>query len=194
MIIKKNANDYGSYNIEITDEDKVLVIQQEGDDNTWYVRYKDYSRVNEMDFVIPDSEEELYPLFESLHERIVSGNVMGWDVNRKDTQERMASETSTSWYKDTVKDGVITILCDAYSISCPNILTIKKVEGVIVLGFQKIENEKRERKPKFSISIKIRQSGSRIYDLALPFKLLFRELQLVNSPDIKEKKLRTNGE
>lgn len=194
MIINKNKNDYDSYNIEIIDEDKVLVIQQAGDDNTLYVRYKDFSRVSEMDFVIPDSEEELYPLFESLYERIVSGNVMGWDVNRADTQERMASETSTTWYKKTVQNGVITIMCDAYSISLPNILTIKKVDGAIVLGFKKIENEERQYKPKFSISINVRQSGSKIYDLAFPFRLLFEELQLIQVEDIKGKKLRANGE
>lgn len=194
MIINKNKNDYDSYNIEIIDEDKVLVIQQAGDDNTLYVRYKDFSRVSEMDFVIPDSEEELYPLFESLYERIVSGNVMGWDVNRADTQERMALETSTTWYKKTVQNGVITIMSDAYSISLPNILTIKKVDGAIVLGFKKIENEERQYKSKFSISINVRQSGSKIYDLAFPFKLLFEELQLIQVEDIKGKKLRANGE
>lgn len=194
MIIKKHANDYSSYDIEITDEDKILVIQQSGDDNTLYVRYKDYSRLSEMEFVIPESEGELYPLFDSLYERIVSGNVNGWDVNNPATQERMATETSTTWYKNTVKDGGITIMSDAYPVSCPNILTIKKTDGAIVLGFEKVENEQKEYKSKFSISINIRQSGSKIYDLALPFKLLFRELQLVNIPDIKEKKLRTDGE
>ena len=194
MIIKKNRNDYDSYNIEIIDENKILVIQQSGDDNTLYVRYQDYSRVSEMDFVIPESENELYPLFENLYERIVSGNVMGWDVSHPATQERMATETSTMWYKDTVKDGVITIMCDAYPVSCPNILTIKKVEDAIVLGFQKVENEQREYKSKFSISINVRQSGSRIYDLAQPFKLLFGELQLINIPDVKEKKLGTNSQ
>ena len=194
MIIKKNRNDYGSYNIEITDENKILVIQQSGDDNTLYVRYRDYSRLSEMEFVIPESEEELYPLFESLYERIVSGNVMGWDVNNPATQERMASETSTMWYRNTVKDGVITIMCDAYPVSCPNILTINKVDGAIVLGFQKIENEQREYKSKFSISVNVRQSGSRIYDLANPFKLLFRELQEINISDVKEKKLGTNSQ
>lgn len=194
MIIKKHANDYDSYNIEITDENKILVVQQSGDDNTLYVRYKDYSRVNEMEFVIPEIEGELFPLFDSLYERIVSGNVMGGDVNHPATQERMATETSTMWYKNTVKDGVITIMCDAYPVSCPNILTIKKIDGAIVLGFQKIENEQKEYKSKFSISINIRQSGSKIYDLAQPFKLLFEELQLTNAPDIKEKKLGTNAQ
>ena len=194
MIIKKNKNDYDSYNIEITDENKILVILQTGDDHTWYVRYQDYSRVSEMEFVIPENEEELYPLFESLYERIVSGNVMGWDINRADTQERMASETSTTWYKKTVQNGVITIMSDAYPISLPNILTIKKVDGAIVLGFKKIENEERQYKSKFSISINVRQSGSKIYDLAFPFRLLFEELQLIQVEDIKGKKLRTNGE
>lgn len=188
MIIKKTPNEYGSSNIELIDEEKTISIMQTGDDHTFVAKLRDYSHIIDMDFVVPQSEEELYLLFLNLYDRIVSGNVMGWDESDSHTQENMEIERSTSWYKQVVNNGVITIMSDAYPIAVPNYLTIRKLEGAISLEFRKVESDK-EPKSKFSISINIRQSGSRIYDLAFPFKLLFRELQLVKETDIKLKKL-----
>lgn len=187
MILKKKSNEYNSYDIELMDEDKVLSIRQTGDDYTWFIRLNDYSHITDVDFVIPASEE-VYPLFRQLYERIVSGNVLGYDKIDDKIRESMEMETHTTWYKNIVRDGEIKIMCDAYPMAVPNILTIKKVEGAINLSFKKVESE-REHKTKYYISINIRQSGSRIYDFANPFKLLFRELQLVKETDIPMKKL-----
>lgn len=191
MILKKKSNEYNSYDIELIDEDKVLSIRQTGDDYTWFIRLNDYSHITDVDFVIPASEE-VYPLFRELYERIVSGNVLGYDKIDEKIRESMEMETHTSWYKNTVKDGVITIMCDAYPMAVPNILTIKCEDDAVSLGFKKVESE-REHKTKYLISINIRQSGSRIYDLANPFKLLFRELQLVKENDVPMKKMDTKN-
>lgn len=191
MLIKKINNEYNGYDINLIDEDKVLSIKQTGDDYTWVMRLNDYSHITEEAFDILESDE-VYPLFVSLYERIVTGNVLGQDINSLKVQEEMDLERNTSWYKRTVDDGVITIMCDAYPIAVPNILTISKDEGVIHLGFKKVESDK-EPKSKFCISINIRQSGSRIYDLANPFKLLFRELQSIKESDIPMKKMDTKN-
>ncbi|MDE6142213.1 MAG: hypothetical protein K2G03_06380, partial [Bacilli bacterium] len=147
-----------------------------------------------IDFLVATSDnEELSELFSNLYERIITGNVMGYNTNHPDILARMEAERNTAWYKSTVHDGVISIMSDAYPIRCPNILTIRKEDGVIVLEFDKIDGKEfHEPKSKYDISINIRQSGSRIYDLAFPFRLLFRELQSVNIEDVKEKKLSTN--
>lgn len=188
MIVKKIPNEYGSSNIELIDEEKTISIMQTGDDHTLVAKLRDYSHITDMEMVISESEEELYPLFLNLYERIVSGNVMGWDERDSHTQENMEIERSTTWYKQVVNDEAITIMSDAYPIAVPNYLIISKLDGAISLGFKKVESDK-EPKSKFSIPVNIRQSGSRIYDLAFPFKLLFRELQLVKETDIKLKKL-----
>ena len=191
MIIKKTPNEYESYNISLIDEGKVLSLMQTGDDHTFVARLDDYSHITNLDFVIPESEE-IYALFNRLYERIITGNVMDWDMSTPEEMEKAEMERSTSWYKQVVQDSDIKIMCDAYPIKCPNTLTISKVEGAIVLRFEKVENPRLEYKSKFSISINIRQSGSRIYDLAFPFKLLFRELQLVKDSEVKQKKLDAN--
>lgn len=188
MIVKKIPNEYGSSNIELIDEEKTISIMQTGDDYTLVAKLRDYSHITDVEMVISESEEELYPLFLNLYDRIVSGNVMGWDERDSHTQENMEIERATTWYKQVVNDEVITIMSDAYPIAVPNYLIISKLDGAISLGFKKVESDK-EPKSKFSIPINIRQSGSRIYDLAFPFKLLFRELQLVKETDIKLKKL-----
>ena len=167
---------------------------QTGDDHTLVARYENIAPLSSMDFVIMESDNyEVYGLFAKLYERIISGNVMDWDLKREDTEEKIAMEKCTSWYKSVVHDGVITIMSDAYPIKCPNTLTITQEQGAIILKFDKVDGrEMGEYKSKYDITVNIRQSGSRIYDLAFPFKLLFRELQDIKIENAQEKKLSTN--
>ena len=102
---------------------------------------------------------------------------MGEDENLQSVQEKMQYERCTSWYKSLVQNWVITMLCDAYPIKCPNVLKIAKKDEEIILTFDKFDGELP--KTPYCISINIRQSGSRIYDFCIPFNTLFKQLQNV---------------
>ncbi len=194
MQIKKMANEYGSYDFSFISEGMKVSMMQTGDDHTFIARYENIVPLSSLEFAIMESDNyEVYSLFLKLITRIISGNVMDWDLKRDDAEEKIAMEKCTSWYKSVVHEGVIIIMSDAYPIRCPNTLTITQEQGAIILKFDKVDGrEMGEYKSKYDITINIRQSGSRIYDLAFPFKLLFRELQELEIDNVQEKKLSTN--
>ena len=178
MNIQKNLNDYGTFDIDLIKDDKVLSIYQTGADINFSCRHKDYRKISNITFNITSNQEEIYTIFNKLYTNIINGNVIGEDENLQSVQEKMQLEKCTSWYQSFVKNGVITMLCDAYPIKYPNVLKITKKEDEIVLTFDKVDGGV----PKFPyyISINIRQSGSRIYEFCAPFKTLFKQLQTVD--------------
>ena len=199
MVIEKQINDYGSFDITIKDSEKVLTIFLGGDDPNISCRYEQYKRISEISFDILESESEIYPIFEKLYDNIVSGNVLNGNSSNKTTIEMMESQRSHSWYKDIVSSDTITIISDAYPIKCPNVLKIKKTEGKIELEFTKEDGrEMGQYKSPNNITINIRQSGSRIYDFCIPFKTLYSDLQNItetkqldqeNKPAVLSKKI-----
>lgn len=193
MIVNKKANEYGSSDFYFINYGVSVSIMQTGDDHTLIARYQNLAPIDKLNFIITESDNfEVYKLFCKLYERITSGNVMDWDLNRPDTLEKMETERSTSWYKKTVQDGVISIMSDAYPVRCPNTLTIRREPGAIILGFDKVDGRDfGEYKSKYDITINVRQSGSRIYDLAFPFRKLFQELQSMIIEEVPFKKLST---
>ena len=182
MVIEKKHNDEGTYDITIEKENKKLRIFQTGLDYTITCQYVDYVRITDIDFEILE-EESVYPFFNELYENIVLGNCLGEKNITKETLERMNGMINSSIYKEIVKDGVITILCDAYPVTCPNILKIQKLDGKILLSFTKVQGNMMPKR-KDAISIHIRQSGSRIGEFGYPFKYLFQDLQSIQ--EIKE--------
>lgn len=188
MTIEKYKNDYGSFDITIIDSNKVLSVFLGGADPNISCQYNDYKRIDEITFVIPNTEEDLFNIFNKLYKNIVSGNVLDYSPDSSEAQQLMKNETSYSWYQEVVRDGIITILSDAYPVNCPNILKISKEKNSITLSFMQINNpEVRLPKNPFCITINIRQEGSKIHDFCFPFKTLFQELQSLT--ETKDKKI-----
>ncbi len=73
----------------------------------------------------------------------------------------MDRQKSLSSYQTINQNGVITVMCDAYPLKSPNTLRITKLEDRITLEFDKAQDPYIPKSP-YSISINIRQSGSRI--------------------------------
>lgn len=186
MEIKKHVNDYGSFDITLSDSDKVLSIFLGGDDVNISCRFVDYKKITEIKFNIPEEESEIYSIFEKLYTNIINGNVLGENEEDDLTKRKMEIQRNYSWYSEIVKNGLVTIISDAYPINCPDVLRISKRDGRIVLWFIQ-ENSKEFRQPKnpYCININVRQSGSRLYDFCFPFRTLFRDLQHVDDPKMK---------
>lgn len=177
MIIRKIPNDYNSFDIDLIKDGKVLSIYRKGADVSFSCKYEDYHKISQIMFSIPFAQEELYGMFNKLYESIVTGNVLGEDISIPRVQERMELEKCMSWYSSLVQNGVVTMLCDAYPVKCPNVLKIIRTDNEITLAFDKYEGE--IPKAPYCISVDIRQSGSRIYDFCIPFNTLFKQLQNV---------------
>lgn len=88
----------------------------------------------------------------------------------------MDRQKSLSSYQTINQNGVITVMCDAYPLKSPNTLRITKLEDRITLEFDKAQDPYIPKSP-YSISINIRQSGSRIYEFCIPFNTMFKQLQ-----------------
>lgn len=176
MIIRKKANDYNTFDIDLVNDGKVLSIYQGGADPNISCRFEDYRRISNITFDIPRDEEELYSIFEKLYIDIINGNVLGEDTSIPSVQESMKLQKSMSWYPTINQNGVITVMCDAYPLKCPNTLRITKLESGITLEFDKSQDMYTIKAP-YSVSINIRQSGSRIYEFCIPFNTMFKQLQ-----------------
>ena len=176
MIIKKRPNDYDTFDIDLINDEKVLSIYQGGSDPNLSCKYEDYRGISNISFDIPKEDEEVYSIFDKLYTDIVNGNVLGEDMNSQMVKERIELQKCMSWYSQIVQNGVVIVMCDAYPLSCPNILRIRKLNDRIRLEFDKSIGEGMFKAP-YCISINIRQSGSRIYDFCIPFNTMFKQLQ-----------------
>ena len=176
MIIKKRPNDYDTFDIDLINDEKVLSIYQGGSDPNLSCKYEDYRGISNISFDIPKEDEEVYSIFDKLYTDIANGNVLGEDMNSQMVKERIELQKCMSWYSQIVQNGVVIVMCDAYPLSCPNILRIRKLNDRIRLEFDKSIGEGIFKAP-YCISINIRQSGSRIYDFCIPFNTMFKQLQ-----------------
>lgn len=184
MLIRKKANDYNTFDIDLINDGKILSIYQGGSDPNLSCRFEDYRSISNITFDIPREQEELYSIFEKLYIDIINGNVLGEDTSIQSVQESMKLQKSMTWYQTINQNGVITVMCDAYPLKCPNALRITRLETGIILEFDKSQ-DLYVPKPSYSISINIRQSGSRIYEFCIPFNTMFKQLQgLEESKDI----------
>lgn len=177
MEVKKTSNEYNSFDIDLMQDEKVLSIYQTGADINLSCKYGDYRKISSISFNITSNQGEVYSAFNTLYTNIINGNILGEDESLQSVKEKMQSEKGTSWYQSLVQDGVITMLCDAYPINCPNVLKITKKDDKIILTFDKVDGE--FPKTPYCISINIRQAGSRIYEFCIPFKNLFKQLQTI---------------
>ncbi len=175
MNITKTKNEYDTFNIKLEDENKVLSINQVGQDLNIACKYNDYRKLSDISFSISIENEELYFPFNKLYSNIVDGNILGEDISLDRVKQTSNLEKNTNLYQKIVQNEVITILSDTTPIDYPNILRIIKEEDKIILKFEKVEAH--FRKIPFYIPIDIRTSGSRLYDFSIPFKTLFKELQ-----------------
>ena len=187
MKIKKISNDYNYFDIDLIQDEKILSIYQTGADVNLSCKYEDYRKISSISFNIASNQKEVYSIFNKFYTDIINGNILGEDENLQTVQAKMQSEKCTSWYQSLVQNGVITILCDTYSIKYPNILKITKKDDEIVLTFNKIDGG--FYKDPYCISINIRQSGSRLYEFCIPFKTLFKQLQTVEDKKEANKNL-----
>ncbi len=187
MKVKRNRNEYNSFDIDLIQDEKMLSIYQTGADINLSCRYQDYRKISNISFNIPDNQGEIYSVFNKLYTNIISGNIFGEDESLQSVQEKIQSEKNTSWYRSLVQNNVITLLCDAYPIQYPNVLKIAKKKEEIVLTFDKVDGG--FPKDPYSISIHVRQSGSRIYEFCIPFKTLFLQLQTVENEKEETKSL-----
>lgn len=176
MLIRKKTNDYNTFDIDLVNDGKILSIYQGGSDPNLSCRFEDYRGISNITFDIPREQEEIYSIFEKLYIDIISGNVLGEDTNIQSAQERMKLQKSMTWYRTINQNGVITVMCDAYPLKCPNTLRITRLATGIILEFDKSQ-DLYVPKPSYSISINIRQSGSRIYEFCIPFNTMFKQLQ-----------------
>ncbi len=177
MEVKKTSNEYNSFDIDLIQDEKILSIYQTGADINLSCKYEDYRKISNISFSINSNQGEVYSVFDKFYKDIINGNIMGEDENLQSVQEQMQWEKSTSLYEALVQNSVITMLCDAYPVKCPNVLRITKKNDEIILTFDKFDGE--FPKPLYCITINMRQSGSRIYEFCIPFKTLFKQLQTV---------------
>ena len=176
MIIRKKPNDYNTFDIDLVNDGKILSIYQGGSDPNLSCRFEDYRSISNITFDIPREQEELYSIFEKLYTDIINGNVLGEDTSIQSVQERMKRQRSMTWYQTINQNGVMTVMCDAYPLKCPNTLRITRLEDKILLEFDKSQDLYIP-KPLYNISINIRQSGSRIYEFCIPFNTMFKQFQ-----------------
>lgn len=176
MLIKKRTNAYNTFDIDLINDGKILSIYQSGSDPNLSCRFEDYRSISNITFDIPREQEELYSIFEKLYTDIINGNVLGEDTSIQSVQESMELQKSMTWYQTINQNGVITVMCDAYPLKCPNTLRITRLETGIILEFDKSQ-DLYVPKPQYNISINIRQSGSRIYEFCIPFYTMFKQLQ-----------------
>lgn len=175
MIIKKRVNEYGSFDIEITSENKTMSMFQMGQDHAITCGFKDYRPTTEISFVIGTEEPEVFEAFSKLYESITRGYPLGCPSDEE--TDINDSLVNTNLYRGTVQDGVISIMSDNTPTYSPNILKISKLDNSITLFFH-AEDGRKMHVPKnpFRVEIGIRQSGSRLYEFAIPFKTLFKDL------------------
>lgn len=190
MTVKKTKNDYDTFDIELRQDDKVLEVCPTGEDINFSCRFDDYSQISTIDFNISSSDEDLYLIFNKLYNNIINANLLDEDINLPRVKERMEYAKCMSCYETLVDNGMITVLSDAYPISCPNILKISKENEKIILSFIKLDGD--FPKASYYIPVNIRQSGSRIYDFCIPFKKCFHELQKVEEKKNQVKLLKNN--
>lgn len=183
MLIIKKINDYDTFDIDLVNNGKILSIYQGGSDPNLSCRFEDCRSISNITFDIPKEQEELYSIFDKLYTDIINGNVLGEDMNIQSVQERMKLQKSMTWYQMINQNGVITVMCDAYPLKCPNTLRITRLEDRIVLDFDKSQDSYVP-KPPYSISINIRQAGSRIYEFCIPFNTMFKQLQVLEEQKI----------
>ena len=126
MEVKKTSNEYNSFDIDLIQDEKILSIYQTGADINLSCKHEDYRKISNISFSINSNQGEVYSVFDKFYKDIINGNIMGEDENLQSAQEQMQWEKSTSLYEALVQNSVITMLCDAYPIKCPNVLKITK--------------------------------------------------------------------
>ena len=176
MRIEKISNDYGSFDINIFDYNKVLTISQAGQDITISCFKENYERISNIDFDISKDDSKLFSVFDNLYEGIIQKNL------------EFLNKGYSIFYGNIVEDDKIKILSDAYPLTCPNTLEISRTDDNIHLHFDKTDGKKyRQIKLPYDVPIHIRMSGSKIGDFSILFKNLFDSLQDVS---IKENYVR----
>ena len=173
---KKTSNEYNSFDIDLIQDEKVLSIYQTGADINLSCKYEDYRKISNISFNIASNQGKVYSVFDKFYTDIINGNVLGENENLPIVQEKMQDEKSTSWYKSLVQNSVITMLCDAYPINCPNVLKISKKDDEKILTFDKFDGELP--KAPYCITINIRQSGSRYMIFVFHFTLFSNNCKL----------------
>ena len=169
MKIEKISNDYGSFDINMFDYDKVLLIYQVGQDITVSCFKENYEKISNIDFDISKDDSELFSVFNNLYEGIIQKNL-----------EFLNKGYSIS-YGNIVEDNRIKILSDAYPLTCPNTLEISRTDDNIHLHFDKADGKKYGQiKLPYDVPIHIRMSGSKIGDFSILFKNLFDSLQNIS--------------
>ena len=73
MLIRKKANDYNTFDIDLVNDGKILSIYQSGSDPNLSCRFEDYRSISNITFDIPWEQEELYSIFERLYIDIING-------------------------------------------------------------------------------------------------------------------------
>lgn len=191
MKIEKTENFYGTYDIRLVQDGKILDIIQTGDDIQLLCRNQNWDVISNTQFDITNENEEVYQKFNQLYENIIDGNVCNLDRKDSSTIRSMEMMKCSSWYEEFVKDGVITVLSDSYPVVCPNIVKIKRYDNMIQLYFEQVDGkEYGQLKYPFMIPVDIRQSGSRLYEFAYPFRTLLKELQSIKGEKEKIKVLK----
>ncbi len=178
--------------IRISDGEKSFIIARSfTPDLCWIPDFHPLNDTEDIIFVIHENDGEVYHLFETLYNDIITGNVFPLEKediqNKTEKEVKIIKEKKAEWRKEhqkiakereLVKDGIIFWHSDDHDpFETAAVLKIEKLEKEIIITF--IKNKENEDFPQSwpTYAIRICESGSLYGNFFCPFVRLHRELQ-----------------
>lgn len=119
--------------------------------------------------IINESNLRVYDTFNELYESLINCS-LPYEIRDKNLLRR------TSNYDMLVQDKVIKWACDDYSVDVGPFFEIAKVNDEFVITFDRGNIEKQFLASKYSISVRLRNSGSLYHPFNANFMRLYHEL------------------
>ena len=119
--------------------------------------------------IINETNLRVYDIFNELYESLINCS-LPYEIRDKNMLRR------TSNYDMLVQDKVIKWSCDDYSVDVGPFFEIAKVNDEFVITFDRGNIEKQVLASKYSISVRLRNSGSLYHPFNANFMRLYHEL------------------
>lgn len=180
-VTKESSTDYP--NIRISDGEKSFVIIRKNAPDLYLI--PDFNAINDNDdikFVINESDDKIYSIFEILYHDIINGNVFGSEnetkkLKHKEIEQRKENQ-KLAQRTGLVKDGVIFWHSEDFDLfELSAVLKIEKHEKGIEITFSKNKTDKDFLCNWPTYAIRISESWSIYQSFFCPFVRLHRQLQ-----------------
>lgn len=198
MEIIKLVNEYGfadkKYDIELIEDDKKMIICQQGQDPHIEFRYTDFREIHfpvSMD-IYPDLTE-FYTLTDNLYNNVRSGNLF-WAKPESNIFNQYKGEALDSpLYNLVCRENMVVYEDDASPSCAPDVLRLINKGDHYTFEFDRLGDIQECRgvpftKDEWNVSICIRRSGSRQTPFNIPFNWFYTNLQEIEEIKNKPKK------